>query len=110
MNMLWQRISNSISLASDLTNVASTLTLQYRILTDKRDRGIIPKLVKDQSNLQTIFEETVNKFPNLALDPNLVSIKGTSINFKNVLVYPVVGIDRYNLYDLYLYVFVICMR
>ena len=99
-NMLWQRISNSISLASDLTNVASTLTLQYRILTEQLDRGIIPKLIKDQSNLRTIFEETVNKFPNLTLDPNLVSIKGTSINFKYVLVYPVVGIDRYNLYEI----------
>ena len=98
--MLWQRISNSINLASDLTNVASTLTLQYRILTEQLERGIIPKLIKDQSNLRTIFEETVNKFPNLTLDPNLVSIKSTSINFKYVLVYPVVGIDRYNLYEI----------
>ena len=99
-NTLWQRISNSINLASDLTNVASTLTLQYRILTEQLERGIIPNLVKDQSNLQTIFEETVKKFPNLTLDPNLVSIKGTSINFKYVLVYPVVGVDRYNLYEI----------
>ena len=99
-NMLWQRISNSINLASDLTNVASTLTLQYKVLTDQLNRGIIPDLVKDQNNLQTIFEETVKKFPNLTLDPKLVSIKSTSINFKYVLVYPVVGVERYSLYEI----------
>ena len=99
-NMLWQRISNSIDLASELANVASTLTLQYKILTDQLEQGIIPDVVKDQGNLQSIFEETVKKFPNLTLDSKLVSIKGTSMHFKYILCYPVVGVVRYNLYEI----------
>ena len=99
-DFLWHRISDAVSLASELVQLSETFTLQYKYLIDKLQAGVIPESIKEKS----VFAEIVNK-KNSSLSQeswgiDFMSIKQTKNLNKFVIKVPILSNETYQFYEI----------
>ena len=93
-DVLWHRLSNTIGLASDLVQVAATLSLQYKWLVDQLKSGILPKTVLNKKIISTILKQNVDSF-----DQNFISVSPTDKIHKFVVKVPIISNETFTLYE-----------
>ena len=97
-DILWHRISDAISLASELVQLSETLSLQYKYTADKLRSGIIPKSLMNKAVFSKFVANNSSSFDK-TVDIDFLTIKPTKAEHKFVVTMPVLSTNAFNLYE-----------